>query len=126
MSHTHWFPAMFPVDGEDCIAYGKCECGLVKYFLDYYGETKPGVSLEGLAKRVGQLNKESEAEFERTRVPMPTRGNRAEMHDYYERNKARILAQVNKYGFNATKNKLGVSSRTLYRIIKEKLFNTLQ
>jgi hypothetical protein len=123
MPHAHFFPAMYPVDGEDCVAYGKCECGLVKYFIDYYGETKKGISIEGLTRRVEELNKESEAEFERIRIPIPPKGNRAEMLDYQRNNRARILAQIGKYGFNATRKRLGVSRRTLYRIIK-KMFLT--
>jgi hypothetical protein len=106
------------VDGEECIASGKCECGLVKYFIDYYGETKEGISLKGLEKRVAELNKKSEAEFERIRIPIPPRGNRALMRDYYGNNKDRIFAQVGKYGFNATRNRLRISRRTLYYIIK--------
>ena len=121
MRHTHFFPAILPVDGEDCIASGKCECGLTKYFIDYYGETKEGISLKGLERRVDELNKESEVEFEKIRIPIPPRGNRAEMLDYYKNNKVRIFAQIGKYGFNTTKNRLRISRRTLYRIIKKVL-----
>jgi AraC-like DNA-binding protein len=114
------------VDGEDCIAKGQCECGLVEYFLDYYGVTKAGISLKGLAQRVAELNEEAVAEFERTRIPIPPRGNRAMMRNYYSDNRARILAQVSKYGFNATSRRLRISRRTLYRIIKKTLLLTLQ
>jgi hypothetical protein len=109
---------MYPVDDEDCVAYGICACGLKKYFLNYYGETKKGVTLKGLGQRVDELNKEAGVEFEKIRITIPPRGNRALMRDYYETNKVRILAQVNKYGFNATKVRLGISRRTLTRIVK--------
>jgi hypothetical protein len=126
MSHTHYFPRILPVDGEDCIASGKCECGLTKYFLDYYGATKDGISLWGLARRVDELNVESVTEFERIRVPVPPKGNRVEMHDYYTRNRARIKDEVVKYGFRVTACRWGVSRKTILRIIKTVMSFTLQ
>jgi hypothetical protein len=126
MPHTHYFPRILPVDGEDFIASGKCsECGLTKYFIDYYGVTKDGVSLRGLERRVTELNFISVAEYEKTRVPRAPRGNRASMHDYYNKNRGRILDEAKRYGIKVTARRWEVSGKTIRRIIQKVVF-TLQ
>jgi hypothetical protein len=105
---------MYLVDDEDCIAYGVCrECGLKKYFVDYYGETKPGITLEGLKKRVISLN---ESYLKGLEIPAPPRGNRSAMREYYEKNKKRIFEQIRKYGMGGTALQWGISVRTLERV----------
>jgi hypothetical protein len=124
LSHAHRFPEMFPAEGEECIAWGRCECGLIKYFIDYYGELRKGISIVRLVHRVEQLNEQAVAEFEKTRVPLPPKGNWALMRDYYESNRSRILLEISRYGVPTTARRWRVSRWTLSRIVKHKV--TLQ
>lgn len=129
MSHSHRFAAMYPAEGEECIAYGRCECGLTKFFLDYYGEIKKGISLDSLKKRVTLLNQLAEAEYAKVAqehaaiiavIPKPPRGNWALMRDYYQMNRPWIQKEVRKYGFNNTKRRWNFSSFTLSKILYNK------
>lgn len=121
MLHSHRFPAMIPADGEDCIAFGVCDCGLKKYFMDYYGELRKGVSIEGISKRVLQLNEQSLREWEEMskKAPAPSEllsvsdkpktKNLFEIHRWYNTNAAKIIDECEKYGISVTRERLGIS-----------------